>query len=147
MEPPIRNNPNTKLLPRSVASVTIISNDYMEPPGMAKILVASAPPMLPLPNLPARFLLPHLIRVVETLRVFPVGLQCEIFLRLRIVFRVFTMGPANGDVVRPPRELLGVRAKIREGNGPSVVGFFAGRDVRDPVEILVYFREFLQMRD
>lgn len=55
----------------------------------------------------------------------------------RIVFLVQTVGAADGDVVRAPRELLDVRAKVSQRHGAAVKRNVRACHVRHGLEVLV----------
>ena len=61
-----------------VAGEGVIEDDYVQAAGGADKVIASTAPVLPLTDLVARSLLPHLVRVIEALGAAAVSLQGKI---------------------------------------------------------------------
>ena len=55
----------------------------------------------------------------------------------RIVFFVKAIGTANGDVVRPPGELLYVGTKIGKSHRSAVIRYIRLANMRDKFKVLI----------
>lgn len=82
-----------------VAGEGVVQDLDVEAAAGAHVLVASAAPVLPLPDLRTTPLFPHLFSVVEASRVLTVVLQSEIAVLNWIVFSVHAVRASDYDVV------------------------------------------------
>ena len=67
-----------EFLARVVAGVGVVQHQDLQPAVTTVEVVAAGAPVLPLPDLGAAPLLPHLLRVVEASAACPVTLQREV---------------------------------------------------------------------
>lgn len=141
----------------------------MQSPILALVIVTSGAPMLPFARLSTGSLLPHVLRVIETLGLFAVRFKCEIFLRLcnsqkqkarhivkicfnkcypfatltRIVVLEMALRTAHDDIFAAPRKLLYIGTMIGQRYGTAVVALLAAWHVLYGIEVLVFGRQWL----
>ena len=80
VKPLVRQEADGDLLLRVEASEGVVEDEDVEAAVAAHVLVAAGAPVLPLSDLVAGALLPHLIRVVEAFRVAAVALESKVAL-------------------------------------------------------------------
>ena len=74
----LRPQSDLQLLAGVEAGVCVVEDDDLQAAVLAVVVVAAGAPVLPLPDLGAAPLLPHLLRVVEASAARPVTLQREV---------------------------------------------------------------------
>lgn len=91
-----------------ITSERMICDLNVQPAIAAQVLITAGAPMLPLPDLSAGPLLPHLMIVIQAFGRRTIGLKCKVLIRVWIVVRELALRAANDDIIRLPREFLNI---------------------------------------